>query len=390
MGEDTKIEWADATINPWWGCTKISPACTNCYAATFAARWGQKWGPGAPRPLKRGWRSTARKLQRQAERERRRLRVFALSMGDWLDEEAPPGALAELLEVIASTPDLDWLLLTKRPERWAEAIGAAVAFDDPSGDRDPPPGACLAADWLSGTAPTNVWLGTTVEDQRRANERIPALLDIPARIRFLSCEPLLEQVDLSRWLLCNSASEDGAPSPRQGVDWVICGGESGRGARPMHPDWVRSLRDQCELAVVPFFLKQWGEWAPFYDRDRDDPDWRNVPEEVRGRVIRMNLAGGAGFHGDALVYFERVGKKAAGRELDGRTWDESPVLSARQRILRPVTLEEEDSCEGCGLVRPLAELLVCEDREGFEVWLCAECAAENQPKKEEGPDGDDL
>ena len=216
----------------------------------------------------------------------------------------------------------------------------------------------------------NVWLGVSVEDQRAADERIPQLLATPAAIRFLSAEPLLGPVNLDSWLApwkacqecddgegygnrCNSDriprdeqcpwkravqiatehppfSDDGMPASTtcdvRTLNWVIVGGESGSGARPMHPDWARGLRDQCAAAGVPFLFKQWGEHSLDYDRDRDDPDWRRCGDQERAHQGQwLNLAGGRGFHGDRVHYAARVGKKAAGRLLDGVQHDGMPA-----------------------------------------------------------------
>ncbi|WP_049820085.1 DUF5131 family protein [Bradyrhizobium japonicum] len=164
----------------------------------------------------------------------------------------------------------------------------------------------------------NVWLGVSTERQKEADARIPDLLATPAAVRFVSLEPLLGPIDLKYVDEgINALSSSTGPN----LDWVIAGGESGDGARPMHPDWARSLRDQCAAAGVPFFFKQWGAWSEFYDRDRDDPDWRNVPQVDhqmgRGATRWHNLAGGIGFHGERLVAMRNVGKGAAGRLLDG-------------------------------------------------------------------------
>ena len=188
--------------------------------------------------------------------------------------------------------------------------------------------------WLKmdGKWPAWVWIGTTVEDQEHADKRIPELLKVPAKVRFLSVEPLLGEVDLPWLHSCTIVPGQGETLADQVrstrklsvLHWVIVGGESGSSARPMHPDWVRKVRDQCVAAGVPFFFKQWGEWLPFYDRDVDDPDWRNVPKTDGRETIRVNLAGGQGFHGERVVCSRKVGKKNAGRVLDGRTWDEVP------------------------------------------------------------------
>jgi protein gp37 len=207
--------------------------------------------------------------------------------------------------------------------------------------------------------PSHVWLGTTVEDEKHADKRIPELLKVPAKVRFLSVEPLLGEVDLEPWVRaggpqwqcsycrtyhyefgdpygrgdCPRCKEVGALSGshelngKGAVSWAIVGGESGKGARPMHPDWVRSIRDQCVAAGVPFFFKQWGEWASVLDRDKDDPDWRHNYTAVKDAYPRkqfLNIDGGQGFHGARVHVVERLGKKNAGRLLDGREWNEVP------------------------------------------------------------------
>ena len=240
MGATTGIAWCDATVNVWWGCTKVSAACHRCYAEAASKRYGKDvWGPGKPREDHRaGARKLALKLERQAVREGRRIRVFSASMSDWLDEEVPPEWLAELLCLIDETPHLRWLLLTKRPQLFGFRM-RAVKRTDVRGSE-------LARRWLDGLAPRNAWVGTTVEDQQRADERIPELLSIPARLAFLSCEPLLEPVSLRRWM-----------GPGE-IGYVIAGGESGHGARRTELEWLRSLRDECAAADVPYFLKQLG------------------------------------------------------------------------------------------------------------------------------------
>ncbi len=292
MSEHSSIEWCDATVNFWWGCTKVSPGCAHCYADTLAHRFGKDiWGAGKPREDHRaGAARLARKLDRKAGAAGRRLRVFSASMSDWLDDEVPADWLGDMLRVIAETPHLDWLLLTKRPQNWRGRLEAAASCV----------GSWVPENWLAGNPPANVWVGTTVEDQTRADERIPRLLEIPARVRFLSCEPLLGPVvpHLARNIdpECDDCRGTGFYSDagpgrggseyhscecrgRERIHWVIAGGESGPGARAMHPDWARSLRDQCRAARVAFFFKQWGG----------------------------------------------ANKKATGRLLDGREWNEMPV-----------------------------------------------------------------
>lgn len=300
MGKNSAIEWTDHTFNPWWGCMKISPACANCYAATSAARWRpdvQLWGPGSIRQVAsdRAWNEPLR-WNRAAEKAGVRARVFCASMAD-VFEDLPEleESRYRLARLIASTRSLDWLLLTKRPENVMRLATEGRLINS------------------AGRLDGNVWLGTTVEDQQRADERIPALMEVPARVRFLSCEPLLGPIDLERWLY----AQDHAP-PRC-LDWIIAGGESGPGARPMHPDWARSLRDQAVAAGVSFHFKQWGAWAPVEALATLD-EVRPLARDERW----LNDTGGHGFHGEAVWRMRCVGKGAAGRELDGRTWDEFP------------------------------------------------------------------
>jgi protein gp37 len=191
---------------------------------------------------------------------------------------------ARLWTIISETPWLDWLLLTKRPEN-----------------------ASMMVPW-SDNWPGNVWLGTTVEDQEWANRRVPILLGLPASVRFLSCEPLLGPITISSWLLKKADVANAGEKPtkdnahRQGLHWVIAGGESGHGARPMHPAWLRSLRDQCVNGGIAFHFKQWGNWHPV-------------------ETLSEHFAKVLAWEG---VRFERMSKSSAGRDLDGRSWDEFP------------------------------------------------------------------
>lgn len=240
MGEQTAIAWTDHTFNPWWGCTRISPGCENCYAETWDRRWGEShWGAQAPRRFFDGahW-DEPRKWNRAAEAAGRRARVFCASMADVFEDRRDLDAQrARLWDLIHETPSLDWQLLTKRPENM-------VRLAPPS----------WAQRW-----PANVWAGTTVEDQRRAEERVPRLLEVPAEVLFLSCEPLLEAVDLRIALGGNVRWDStGREVSRDSIGWVIGGGESGPGARPFELEWGLSLLQQCSAAAVPAFLKQVG------------------------------------------------------------------------------------------------------------------------------------
>jgi protein gp37 len=233
MGERTAISWCDHTFNPWVGCTKVSPACDRCYAESWAKRTGQSqlWRGERRRTSETTWKSPVT-WNKWAARDGVRRRVFCASLADVFDNQIPAEWRADLWRLIAGAPILDWLLLTKRPQNIVKML---------------PP------NWGDGYP--HVWLGTTVENQGEANRRIPHLLAAPARVRFLSCEPLLDILDL--WLYL-----DPCQVFRRRVNWVICGGESGGRARPMNLAWARSLRDQCAEAGVPFHFKQWGGLRP--------------------------------------------------------------------------------------------------------------------------------
>jgi protein gp37 len=266
MSEITKIQWCDHTFNPWIGCTKVSPGCANCYAekstrARVLRSQGQEtWGRGAQRDRtsESNWKEPL-KWNRKAEGAAVRPRVFCASLSDWLDDEVPIEWLADLLKLVHDTPNLDWLLLTKRPQNWLNRIHAAAGAL-----AERPASECWEAlrfvcSWNNGAPPANVWVGTTVEDQARADLRIPQLLGIPARVRFLSCEPLLESVNLQ---LGKSDGEPSATEPLRErgnlLHWVIVGGESGPQSRPFLTNWADSLVSQCAAAGVACFVKQMG------------------------------------------------------------------------------------------------------------------------------------
>ena len=229
MSENSKIEWTDHTFNPWEGCAKVSPGCANCYAEARNSRWNggtaPNWGKGKPRrrTSAANWRKPLQ-WNRQAGSAGERPRVFCASLADWLDDEVPIEWLVDLLILIRETPHLDWLLLTKRPENFFGRIEKARISKKGFEESD----LWLWLDeWMDGEPPENVWIGTTVEDQKRADERIPLLFEIPAAIRFLSCEPLLESVDLIGKDIQGSALHPYQNDPK--IDWVIAGGESGSG-----------------------------------------------------------------------------------------------------------------------------------------------------------------
>jgi protein gp37 len=331
MTQNTKIEWCDHTFNPWEGCQKAGPGCDHCYAETRNARFAGgtaiNWGPGAPRrrtsasnwalPIR--WNAQAAAFMAQ---HGRRQRVFCASLADVFDNAVAPQWRADLFALIASTPNLDWLLLTKRIGNVQGMLAELAHGNDPE------------LSLLDMMPLPNVWIGATIVNQEEADRDIPKLLAVPARVRFLSMEPLLGPVTLREVHsdMCEIdalTGDHGVLRPLRGrseakVHWVICGGESGTGARPMHPDWARGLRDQCKAAGVPFLFKQWGEWAP----------GENV-ELQRGTVATAKWFNAEwSFHEEDLATTDghiddeqdlyRIGKKAAGRLLDGREWNGFP------------------------------------------------------------------
>lgn len=358
----TGIEWADDTVNPWIGCQRISPACEHCYAEAYDARFrvgGEThWGPSADRYIRvekaigELWR-IARKGAKPWDLcpackghglstgdfacqhpgcdhglIARPRRVFIASLSDFFEDrpelvEPRLAVWAVLHHLSTLTPaPLIPMILTKRPDvmvRWASVYG-----------------------W-----PAHAWAGVTVEDQQRADERIPHLLRVPAPVRFLSCEPLLGPVDLEPWLwdgpeyVDNYVALPSAPRT-DGIAWCITGGESGHHARPTHPDWFRSLRDQCQAAAVPYLHKQNGEWAQGEDVEANGTDWvgmyeadprdGGVPQhswpdapvrETARRLGKGEIAGPISVDTTVL----RVGRARAGRLLDGREWNEIPEVT---------------------------------------------------------------
>ncbi|MFC8531888.1 phage Gp37/Gp68 family protein [Nocardia sp. NPDC057227] len=312
----TKIEWTDRTWNPVTGCDKVSPGCDHCYAEGIANRFA-----GTPQ-FPNGFGVTLRPERlAQPLRWRKPRRVFVNSMSDLFHDEVSIDYIAKVLAVIALTPQHTYQILTKRHARMrsivtnrchctgghldGEHLRSAMAWAVSKANPDRVPGMPDDAEqqvyFEAGWPLRNLWLGVSAEDQKWADIRIPALMETPAAVRFLSAEPLLGPIDLH-------------DTP---LDWVIVGGESGRGARPMHPDWARSLRDQCEQLGVAYLFKQWGEWMPngFWRRDTGRP-------AGNPREHAFETGGRNGF----LPLMARVGKKQAGRELDGRTWDEFPKV----------------------------------------------------------------
>jgi protein gp37 len=332
VSDTSKIEWTDATWNVVTGCEKVSPGCDNCYAETFAERWRGTKG----HHFETGFDLTLRPERLMLPlRWKKPRKVFVNSMSDLFHKDIPDEYIARVFAVMALTPQHTYQVLTKRHGRMRSLVGnpefeklvdyELLHFPPLSDSR------LTGRSWplpKPGWPLPNVWLGVSVEDQKRADLRVPALLETPAAIRFLSCEPLLGPVDLKQavrtmgserghGLTASFVHAGGCCRKFHGIDWVIVGGESGHGARPMSPDWARTLRDQCAAAEVPYLFKQWGEYQP--------TDWKVIgrPSDKRNVLVGDPI--------DTLGHrweMRRVGKKAAGRELDGRTWDEFPEAVA--------------------------------------------------------------
>jgi protein gp37 len=286
---DTSIEWTDTTWNPTTGCDKISAGCDNCYALTMARRlkaMGQAkyQTDGDPRTSGPGFGLAVHPdTLGEPFKWRKPRKVFVNSMSDLFHAKVPMEFVRRVFEVIEATPQHTYQVLTKRAARLPKVA-----------DKLP---------W-----PSNLWLGVSAEDQEQANLRIPALLATPAKVKFISAEPLLGPVVLrDDWIGLDPYSRDKAS-----LNWVIVGGESGPNARPMAPDWARHLRDQCVSAGVPYFFKQWGSWAP--------SGWNGIGRPLPGSVFVGDEIDVAGHR----VEMARVAKKSEMRELDGRTWDQFP------------------------------------------------------------------
>lgn len=332
MADKSKIEWTEATWNPIRGCSRVSDGCRNCYAERVAMRFS---GPGKPYEglvkMANGHPQWTGKVQfvenhlADPLKWREPRRVFVNSMSDLFHDGLSVEEIDKIFAIMALCHQHTFQILTKRPARMLEYM-RNIQDDDKDMHRwaawacEISNSPCAAGviediDW----PPKNIWLGVSCENQATADERIPLLLQTPAAVRWISAEPLLSSIDMTqlpitgRPLMKNNAltgkyiagmfSEGGHAK----LDWVVAGGESGPKARPMHPDWARSLRDQCQAAGVPFFFKQWGEHV-FDERAADQS---NVPEELRDVVSHRGV-------------FRKVGKKAAGRLLDGKEHSEYP------------------------------------------------------------------
>lgn len=320
MGK-TSIEWTDATWNPITGCTEISPGCANCYAARLAATRLKK------NPAYIGLTTLGNKLAKIPPRwtgkihhggDKREFeplhwktprKIFVCDMADLFHEKIEFSVIGGLWSIMERCPQHIFQVLTKRPKRMQEFIQWVNEARNPRH--------LNSDDFPSKQWPVpNIWLGVSVENQHFADERIPLLLQIPAAVRWISAEPLLGPLNLEPYLYrcCGAPGDDRddewlrechhrGEERHDKLDWVICGGESGANARPMHPDWARSLRDQCSEAYVEFFFKQWGEYASV--------------NEVEGSGEHHVFPDGA--------TVRKVGKKKSGRVLDGREWSEFPL-----------------------------------------------------------------
>ena len=347
--DGTKIEWTDATWNPVRGCSIVSKGCTNCYAMRQAHRSSGPGGAyeGLTQMSKGGpvWTGKVRlvpELLEQPLRWRRPRRIFVNSMSDLFHEDVPLEFVDLVFRVMAMAEHHTFQVLTKRPQRMLEYL------------RSQPPQRVFTTTTeqvIYSVPSSNVWLGVSVEDQAAADERIPLLLQTPAAMRWLSAEPLLGPVKF-RWDWVSGGKPlDGGPQvnllrpweepkAKPKLDWVVAGGESGPGARPMHPAWAKALRDQCRFADVPFFFKQWGAWLPrtdYYAEGDQRDQWciradygkgvqlltRDGHEWVVGDPDKGGRHDGQPPTGTWVI--QRLDKKTSGRELDGRTHDEFPA-----------------------------------------------------------------
>lgn len=368
MTGKTKIEWTDKSWNPVVGCSVVSPGCTNCYAMRFAgARLqhtpGGRHYVGLTRKSKAGpvWTGklalAPEKTLLAPLRWKQPAMIFVNSMGDLFHEDCPDEWIDRVFAVMALCPQHTFQVLTKRADRMRDYCTDPERMFNIAGHSQEWPAFQDAIQHIpifertiSGRCFPNVWLGVSAEDQARADERIPDLLQTPAAMRFVSAEPLLGPINLQRISLGSSeATFHGHPEIKRAaffmdatrgvnkgaipaLDWIIVGGESGCDARPMHPDWARSIRDQCAAASVPFFFKQWGEWLPW--EPEHGPCWiaQNGQSEDHHVLFPADLDSDPDWD-DGLwavndgcdhFAFQRVGKKAAGRLLDNATHDGMP------------------------------------------------------------------
>ena len=346
MGDKSQISWTDATWNPTTGCSRVSEGCRNCYAEQLA---GTRMAhlpdyAGTTRPNAAGlplWTGKVNLLEHKLDLPLRRKKprmIFVNSMSDLFHEEIPFEFTADVFAVIRECPQHIFQILTKRPRLMAGFVEWWQMQYVEDFRRCHP----------------NVWLGVSVENQETANERIPLLLDTPAAVRFVSAEPLLGEVDFTNvgekhWCCHNALTgaegilngydkwEWGDPNSDRKLDWVIVGGESGKNARPIHPNWARQIRDDCVAAGVPFFFKQFGEWMPVSDEyvkyrktTKNDVALLNYdgkltrPENPKETHVELGYE----------EWMERVGKHTEGNDvLDGREWKEFPLSVISERVI---------------------------------------------------------
>ena len=282
----TKIEWTETTVNVITGCTQYSEGCQNCYAKAMHKRLTAMGQEKYKEPFNKVvCHNILSELNKKINKKTNM--CFINSMSDTFHKDVSDRYIENLLYNLSLFPSVNFQILTKRAER-------IIKFDYPD----------------------NVWLGVTVENASY-KDRIDYLKKTNAKIKFLSCEPLLS--DLGELNL-------------NGIDWVIVGGESGFNARPCHPDWIRNIQKQCQEQRVAFFFKQWGEWKPVYERDKEgttdnyyngkESDYYNLTYQKN--YTRLNFASGYGFHGDNVTYYQKVGKQKSGCLLDGKEYKEYP------------------------------------------------------------------
>ena len=295
MGKITKIEWATASWNCFIGCSKVSPACDNCYAERWAHQYKRDFNK-----VVRAHSTTFNSPKTWARPER----IFVCSLSDFFHPDILRADRHAAIHVMRDAPQHTYMLLTKRPENIKPML--------------------LGTAW-GDKLPDNVWVGVTAENQEQADKRIPVLLQVPARVRFVSCEPLLGPVDLSKYLVPRGTSLiANMIHPEKSIfipalNWVIAGGESGAKARPSHPEWFRKLRDDCVAKSVAFMFKQWGEWSAL-----EMPWAQEEISPLRKGQQWLNIDGGQGFHGAGVYRMDRTGKAVSGRYLDGREHNGMP------------------------------------------------------------------
>lgn len=342
MADNTKIEWAEATWNPIVGCSKTSEGCAHCYAERMAHRLGSnptmKGRYAGLTDDKGNWTGEVRLIEEALDKPfswKKPRRIFVGSMTDLFHKNVPDEWIYFVLAVVALNPRHTFMVLTKRAERMQHFMAtnqrdlreriedAAMQLygEEAWASAGNSMMGALAPGFNVGWPMRNLWLGVTAENQARLEERAPLLVTTPAAVRFVSYEPALGPVDLGPWLGVTQFADDAPWSFETGadLDWVICGGETGPGARPMHPNWSRNLRDQCAAAGVPYFFKQWGEWAPLEGSGAGTPtpircwqggEWQN------------------GLTTERTAHMVRVGKAKAGHLLDGREHLEFPEVRA--------------------------------------------------------------